>query len=466
MIRGAFAIVGVLFAALLSALFSGCTAPAEVAAHRAAELRWEVADAAIAARDLPEREITWTEAVDVLRAEGPAVLRADDAVRRAEIASTRPYRNLIPQLDVRAGVFEQINQLGGLSSSDIVFDVFITNLLGGLVNIPENIFVAELRLLRSRLQREQAWREQVIVLHTLFLQSAALDERLRVTRLTLDGVDRADALGVEAPPAFQRSTLEDTVREIQRAQDELNTRFGALLGNPTTRWRPVGDGLPAVDAGEVLGGDLEEKLLSSLRLRLAATDLTAADARVQSAWLDFFPQPELFLVTPPIFTRNRGNERTFEFTDVTVTARLRQTIDLRGSLADRKKFAELDRELAIAEARLAVRTAAVEAMRLGVELERIDEDQAETRRRLELLERAVAVDGVATFQRRLADAARAREALARSELERVGLVTPLLTLDSVWEATFPYADARTPGRIDPGPESPADATSLAASDPT
>lgn len=439
----------------LSVALPGCFSPKEEAAHRAAEIRWEVADAAIAASSLPERRVTWAEAVERLRAHGPAVLRSNDAVQRAEIAAVRPYRNLIPQIDARAGFVEQLTTIGGLTAEDIVYDVFVTNLLGGLVNLPEQVFLTQLSLLRTRLQREQAWREQVVTLHALFLQSAELRERRRVASLALANAERIEAAGVVPPGGQTVDALQDAIRDLDISAGELNARVGQLLGDPVVQWVLLGTGaagvsgelFPSVDAGSILGDGLEEALLDSLRLRIAATELVGADAQVRSGWLDYLPQPEVFLTAPPIFTQTAGNQTVFELGNLTLSARLRLTIDVRGSIAERIRLAKMDRETALREARLAVRTAAVEAVRFRDQLDRLGEDEADAHRRLELLRSAVVADGLFGLQRRVSEAARVRASMARTELEAVSLVAPLLTLDKVWSETFPYADALTPGRV-------------------
>ncbi|MEM1184393.1 MAG: hypothetical protein AAGI53_05245 [Planctomycetota bacterium] len=429
----------------IAALVSGCGSPQEQAAHRAAELRWEIADAVIAAEVMPVREVDWNGAVDLLRERGPAVIRADQAVERAHIAAGRPYKNLIPTIDFRVGVVEQVDSLADLTTSDLLFDVFITNLLSGLANLPEQVFVTRLALLRTELQREQSWREQIIVLHTLFLQSAALDERLRLAELARAGAERADDAGFDAVVGLGPEELDDETRDIARDRHELNQRLGALLGEPAVRWMPDGP-VPAIKAEGVLGPGLEERLMNSLVLRLAATDLVAADAAVRSAWYEYLPQPEIFISAPPIFTQTGDDQTVFELGNLTLTARLRLSVDLRGAVAERIKLANLDRDTAIRETRLAVRTAAVEAVRLNEELDRLVEERDEAARRLDLVVGALEADGISGLQRRLREAARARDAIARAELAEVALVGPLLTLDSVWASTFPYADARTPGR--------------------
>jgi len=432
-----------------SALLGGCFSPRAEAAHRAAELRFEALEASILARDPVERRVTWTKAVDLLRTEGPAVLRVEDAVFRAELALSRPYRQLIPLLDLRAGVVEPLNSLGEITEEDVLYDVFISGILSGLVNLPENVFTTRLAYLRARLAAEQSWREQVVLLHALFLRHAALAEQRRVLELTLAATDRAVESGVRGAVTRQRDT-EDRLDSVDRAFEDLSARTGALLGEPTVRWVLDPEGLPRVDAGSVLGPSLEADLLGSIPLRIAATDLVAADARVTQAWVDYLPQPELFITSPALFARSAGVETVADFEDLRLTARLRLTIDLRGSIGERVRLSKLDRETALRETRLAVRTAAVEAVRLVDDLERIERDRAEAARRLELAQLAVAAEGVEGFERRLTSASRARAAIARAELNAVALAGPLLTLDRVWERTFPYAEARTPGR-EPAP---------------
>ena len=94
-------------------------------------------------------------------------------------------------------------------------------------------------------------------------------------------------------------------------------------------------------------GDMPMEVSTDRPLRIAATELVGADAQVSSAWYDYLPQPEIFVTAPPIFTQTDGNQTTFELGNLTLTARLRLTIDARGSIAERIKLAKLDRETAL-----------------------------------------------------------------------------------------------------------------------
>jgi hypothetical protein len=430
---------------------AGCRSADTDAADRAAELRWEVLEAAIAAEAPAERSIGWAEAVDLLAARGPGVLRANDAVERAERAADRPYRRLIPQIDMRYGIIEQIGDLGSPDSDALRFDVFLTNLLAGLFDLPTNLYAARLAVVRAHLMREQAWREQVIEMHALFASSRALEERARLTALAIAAAERISETSTDT--ARELETLRETERELRLRHRDLADRMGELLGVPIVEFRPNPADLPEIDGVSIASGPMDEVLMESIALRVLATELVGLDARVRGAELEYWPQPEQFLSTPALYTQQGDESSDFDLGEITISARLRLTIDLQGQFADRIADAKLDRAAALREARRVVARAAATAVRVEERVLELDREREQARAKLAMLSRAAATDGPTGLRRRLAEAARARTDVARAELDELALIAPLLTLDEVWQRAFTYADSRTPGRT-PDPTRP------------
>lgn len=297
--------------------------------------------------NLPERRVDWPTGVELLLANNPKLRQARIDYTNNVENYRQIFRELIPTLNARAGVAKKLASLNTLSVDDVTLSADSFFNVPGLVNYAARIYVARLVTLRSKTAYQLAEREQVIELYRLFngLQEEAAEmERLNAQRVNVQAMTSID------PFTGRVMQTELETRELGTLKNKraIQQRAAELFGDYSYRWELVTNGLPDlhyhIDALPI--GDTNR--VAQLQMKLFALELEAAKATLSGLKLRYWPELNIFISGPPVYTVRAGKERWWDAQEVRGSADLYWQLDTRGYISrivkQTKRAQEMQRE--------------------------------------------------------------------------------------------------------------------------
>ncbi len=312
--------------------WTGCAGPEKRVAEQMAGIRQSWSADYAQQSDLPVRQIDWPTALELM-------LQNNMKLRQSRMDLTNTldnyrqiFRELIPSLNLRAGVSKRLASLNTLSFDDVTFSADSFFNIPGLVNFSARIYVARLMMLRARTAYELAHREQTIELYRLF--NGVQEESAEVDKLA---VQRANTAAMTAIDPFTGRMMETELKLRETASLKsmraLQQRASELFSDHSNRWELLTNGLPDLRYHlEPLPLD-DTNRIAQLQMKLVALELEAARAAITGIKLRYWPELNIFISGPPVFQRSTGQERWWDAEAVRGSADLFWHIDTRGYIS-------------------------------------------------------------------------------------------------------------------------------------
>jgi hypothetical protein len=336
------------FCAMLG-LAAGCHSPQTRVAERVRALEQDWRTNLLYQESLPERVLDWPAALAQLRASNLKLRQARLDLTNAQESVRQVYRDLVPTLNLNAGVSKRLVDMPHISPSDVTFSVDSFFNIPGVVSFNARLYVARLYEIRTEAAYALAEREQIIELYKLFWAFQDAQEQahtLQNQKKTAHAYEAAD------PVTGQLLLTEAELREIsgENETQNLQQRASELLGSHEYHWSLSTNRLPELHyAQEPLPLD-DTNRVAQLQIRLAAIELEAARAELAGIKLRYWPELNIFITGPPIYQQYYGQEQFWNAHDVQASANVFWWVDTRGYISHQLRQTKRQKDLQ--EARL------------------------------------------------------------------------------------------------------------------
>ncbi len=322
----------------------GCRSPRTKIEKQLGPIRSEWQTNVLTQTKLPQKVVDWPAAVSLLQENNIRLKTARVEITNAHHSVVQIFRDLVPTLNLRAGMSKSIESLASSSLSDVTFSADSFFNIPGFVNMGARLYAARLYEYRARVAYALAEREQTVALYKLFegVQEAAdSSERL--------GAQKANAMAMEAVDPWSGKLLrsEADLRDLawQREKKTLQQTAGDLLGNRNFEWILKTNGLPELNYGAMPLNLMDTNRVGDLQMRLVAIEYEAAHAQLLGIKLRYWPELNIFVSGPPIYSRQAGTDTFWDARQVLASADLFWTIDTRGYVSRQLKETKVQQEL-------------------------------------------------------------------------------------------------------------------------
>ncbi|MEW6156495.1 MAG: hypothetical protein AB1813_03645 [Verrucomicrobiota bacterium] len=328
----------------LFALSSGCRSPQKKIDRQLSNLRLEWHTNIQHQANLPERQIDWPAAVALMRNNNLKLIQSRIDVTNSQEAVRQIFRDLVPSLNLRAGVSKKLESLNTTSIDDVTFSADSFFNIPGLISFNARLYTTRLFLIRSQTAAALAERQQMIELYKLFL--AAQDTLTDLEHISTQR-ETARAFGEVDPFTGQMMTTELELKEIalRKDLDTVQQRAADLLGDYSHRWVLLTNNLPELNYHLTPLPLDDTNRVAQLQLRLVAVELEAAQAQLLGIKLRYWPELNLFVSGPPLYQRAFGRERFWDASEIRASADLFWYVDTRGQVARQVRQAKRQQAL-------------------------------------------------------------------------------------------------------------------------
>lgn len=239
--------------------------------------------------ELPERTISWEQALSLLRRSNPDLKDAQNAIDRAERERLSVYTDMIPSVSYYGYATKAIADLTQTwSQDDLTQNINVNFNLPTLTQIPYRVYAAEARAYAAEKAKEGKERELESKLYQL-LRKQELNARLRAHE-ERNGLSEQD---------------KDPVQLLQRESDDHKhyAEIAKLLGDYSARWNILPETMPHLRWEEY-----EPRLdkLDPLIVCQFAMKLEQARMAQYSIALRYLPTLNTNLYSPSLFSNTGG----------------------------------------------------------------------------------------------------------------------------------------------------------------
>lgn len=243
--------------------------------------------------EVPERRITWHQAVSMLRESNLELLEAEDQIRQAERNSRSIYTDLIPGVSYYGYMTRSIANLAdSVSAEDLNSRINVTFSVPALTQVPYRVYAAQVATFAAVKAKEGRERELISKLYQL-VRKREIEEAKQAL---------ADPKQVEESDG-KRQLL------VEQAQERYWQEISRLLGNREARWYVLPESMPHVrweDYNARLDR-LGELVACEFALRLERTRLSQYGVA-----LSYLPTINTSIYSPSLFSSSGGTyEGTF-----------------------------------------------------------------------------------------------------------------------------------------------------------
>lgn len=273
--------------AVLCAALTGCSLSKHV--ERVSErVEKQYAEARVW-EELPERTISWEQALSLLRRSNPDLKDAQNAIDRAERERLSVYTDMIPSVSYYGYATKAIADLTQTwSQDDLTQNINVNFNLPTLTQIPYRVYAAEARAYAAEKAKEGKERELESKLYQL-LRKQELNARLRAHE-ERNGLSEQD---------------KDPVQLLQRESEDHKhyAEIAKLLGDYSARWNILPETMPHLRWEEY-----EPRLdkLDPLIVCQFAMKLEQARMAQYSIALRYLPTLNTNLYSPSLFSNTGG----------------------------------------------------------------------------------------------------------------------------------------------------------------
>ena len=337
-----------LFVAFFCIVFAGCRGPQRKIDEHMSDLRQQWDSNIVQQANLPTRMIDWNEAVGIMLARNLKLRQMSNDLVNAREAVRQVFKDLIPQPSVLVGVSELLTEIPGISADDVYMNASAFLSVPGVVNYRARLYAAQLVELRVRSAKELSEREQMIELYRLFFTAEELRQRqlqLETQRATAEAMMQVD------PFTGQLMLTEMQTLQLALAREEkgLQDRASDVLSSRDYLWVLSPVGLPDLRYDQEPLPLTDTNRVAQVQMKLLAVELEAARAQLLGLKLRYWPELNITVSGPPLYSRSAGGtERFWDAEELQMTANLQWTLDTRGNLSrtirQTKRQQELQRE--------------------------------------------------------------------------------------------------------------------------
>ena len=311
----------------------GCRGPERKVVEQMNELRRAWDSNVVYQANLPQRVIDWHEAMGIMLAKNLKLRQMRNDLTNAQASVRQVYKDFIPTLNLQLGVSEFFTEIPGIDADDVYMNASSIMSIPGVVNFRARLYAAQLVELRARAAKELAEREQIIELYRLFYSAQEFADRtvqLETQRATAEAMEQVD------PFTGQLMITETETLELGNAREAkaLQDRISEALGSREFQWLLSPEGLPELRYSEAPLPLTDTNRVAQLQMRLLAVELEAARAQLLGLKLRYWPELNINISSPPIYSRSAGGSETFwDADELRANASLYWTIDTRGNLS-------------------------------------------------------------------------------------------------------------------------------------
>ncbi|MDB6022162.1 MAG: hypothetical protein JWQ04_2019 [Pedosphaera sp.] len=329
---------------LLLLFLTGCLSPQQKLAREIPGLRtkWQTDVAHQSA--LPERLVSWPEALALLQADNLKLRAARADITNSTELARQVYRDLIPTLNLRSGVSKSLKNLPATSIDDVTFNVDSFFNIPGVMNFNTRLFAGRLSVIRSKTAYQLMEREQTIELYKLFLEARENEElaaELETERRLGEAVRKADEISGQV--LLKDIDNEEVQRE--KAAENFQTRVGDLLADRGFRWVLTTNGLPEFNYTTRPLHLEDTNNVAQLQMKLVALELVGAWAQINGIKLQYWPEVTIFVSGPSAFQFNNGRAQFWSSADIVGTADFFWSIDTRGYVSQQLRLTRRAQDL-------------------------------------------------------------------------------------------------------------------------
>jgi hypothetical protein len=332
-------------------IITGCANPQKRVVEEMPALRsqWQTNVAHQAA--LPARDLSWPEAVALLRQKNLKLKAARISVTNSQELERQVFRDLTPTINLDGGVSKSLKSLPTTSLDDVTLNVNSFFNVPGVVNFNARLFSTRLGVLRAQAALKLAEREQIIELYKLFLEARENQEQaaeLKTERSVAETVKKADEISGEV-------LLKDVLMQeenLDKETDSFQTRAGDLLAERSFRWVLTTDGFPELDYAAHPLPLTDTNRVAQLQMKMVAIELVGDWALVHGIKLQYWPELSFYVSGPSVF-QYEGNQGKFVSpANIVGSANFFWSLDTRGYISQQLKNVRRSQDIEKTQLRL------------------------------------------------------------------------------------------------------------------
>ncbi|MFK7850104.1 MAG: hypothetical protein AB8D78_03910 [Akkermansiaceae bacterium] len=330
---------------LVGIFFLGsCVDPREGVATQEELVAEQFSEEILRIENLKDESIGWNEAVKLMTSRNIDIISSREQIKTSEEALLQVYRDLIPGAGISAGINAAVTDLANLSGDDFALSIFSFINIPGVIAYRIRYYAATLELLRARWAYELKLREQTIALHEQFLQYQLLQERTKNLVLSSRFQDPPSLLGGldSTPESLQKEELAFTLESQNR---NIQASISRLLGSTRSRWILKADTVPEWDYIKNPLTIKNPKKFGTLYRQLQALQLEGQRLSKLGVKLRYWPDINISLTSPPIYSVRGGRADGFDIDAVFVSLNTNVQLDTRLSIWTQLKQVERRIEL-------------------------------------------------------------------------------------------------------------------------
>lgn len=239
-------------------------------------------------RELPEKTITWHQAVAMLKTSNLELAELEDSIERAERESLSVYTDMIPGVSYYGYMTRSISELADpMNSDELASRINVSFSVPTLTQVPYRVYAAKVRTFAAIKAKEGKERELVSRLYQLVRRRAVDDARLKLLRSAMDDLG------------------ESSQQKLRRAQDEEKywQEVAVLLGRRDKRWNIMAESMPKVNWEDYNPrmDRLGELVVCDMAMRLERARMAQ-----YSVALNYLPTINTSIYSPSLFSSTGG----------------------------------------------------------------------------------------------------------------------------------------------------------------
>ncbi|HEV8542002.1 MAG TPA: hypothetical protein VGR78_06405, partial [Verrucomicrobiae bacterium] len=310
-------------------LAAGCGSPSRRVNEQMGKLRDEWQTNLTHQLVLPEKVLDWPSALELMRAHNLKLRQASMEVTNAQEGVKQVYKDLIPTINLRAGISKRLVDFNHFAVNDVTFSADSFFNVPGVANFWARLYAAQLYLLRATAAYNLAQCEQTIELYRLFFSAEELQDqqtRAQMQRATATAMERVD------PFSGKMRETEVETHDLALARDVKTFQDHAVevLGSREAKWVFSTNGLPNLHYQDNPLPLSDTNRIAQVQLKLVAVELESARAQLFGLKLQYWPELNIFISSPPIYQRSFGTDIFWDAREVRASADLFWNIDTRG----------------------------------------------------------------------------------------------------------------------------------------
>ncbi len=263
---------------------------------------------------LPQRTISWQQAIAMMRRQNPQLLAARDRIEHEQRNELSVYTNLIPGVSYYSYFNKSLRGLTQtLSSDDLQSSVNVNFYLPTLTNVPYRVYASKATAFAAVKAYEGRERELISKLYSA-VRKHDLKQRRQAHKNKSATVEKHTP---EIPDFSEENSLLEYWKEIS-----------GLLGDTSARWNILPSGIPVFR-----WSDYRQKMdkLSELVVCQHALKLEQARLSQYGVAMDYLPTINTGLYSPSLFSSSGGTySGTFlDMDDTTLNLSISYRLDTR-----------------------------------------------------------------------------------------------------------------------------------------